>query len=67
MSTYIPNTERQKLFYSMAKSRMEEIGLEFTDEQADQMGDFINGIVLLVEAIQRDCICQRIREMSKGE
>ena len=63
MSTYIPNIERQKVFNSIARSRMEEIGLQFTDEQADQMGDFINGIVLLVEAIQKDCICQRIREM----
>jgi hypothetical protein len=65
MATLIQDVEeeRKKVFAEMTKNRMQEIGLSFTDEQVEQMSDFVNGIISVTLAIQRDCICERIREL----
>lgn len=52
-----------KIFTRMAKDRMDEIGLQYTDEQAEQMGDFVNGVVMVSKEIMKDNIINSIKEM----
>lgn len=54
---------KQKVMYEMVKDRMDEIGLTYTEEQVNQMADFVNGVVTLTQAIQKDCIINKIKEM----
>lgn len=52
-----------KFFTAMVKSRMDEIGLKYTEEQAEQMGDFITGIVTIDHEVIKDIIISKIKEM----
>lgn len=54
---------KQKVMYEMVKDRMDEVGLTYTEEQATQMADFVNGIVMLTQAVQKDIIINKIKEM----
>lgn len=54
---------KQKVMYEMVKDRMDEIGLTYTEEQANQMADFVNGVVMLTQAVQKDIIINKIKEM----
>lgn len=52
-----------KVFTRMVKDRMDEVGLQYTDEQAEQMGDFVNGVVMVAKEIMKDNIINSIKEM----
>lgn len=56
------DSSREELLRQMVKDRMDEIGIKATDEQLEQMADFVNGIVVLVQAIQKDCIVNKIKK-----
>ena len=55
---------KQKVMYEMVKDRMDEIGLTYTEEQANQMADFVNGVVMLTQAVQKDIIINKIKELN---
>ena len=54
------NKETEQVLYDVTKSRMDEIGLEYTMEQLDQMADFITGLVALAQQIGKDCMLGKI-------
>ena len=54
--------EKFNCFLGLVKDRMDAIGLKYTEEQADQMADWVNGIVTIAQKIQQDCIVNRIKK-----
>lgn len=55
----------EKVLKTMVKERLQEIKLNATEEQLEQLTDFVNGLVMLTKAIQKDLIIGKIQEMKQ--
>ena len=49
--------------YEMVTDLMDVVGITYTEEQANQMADFFNGVLMLTQAVQKDIIINKIKEM----